>query len=89
MSTVLTELVSQLQDFGTHYPNEARVMVAVPTSPHAMENFEVETVDHEGPSVVLHCRPLPEEEVRPREGENRSREETVRPHLHNDYEDLC
>ena len=65
MSTMLTDLIQQLQDVHTYHPgNDGRLMVAVPTTPHTIEQFEVREVHHDGPSVVLHCQPLQEEEAR-------------------------
>ena len=41
MSTMLTELVQQLQDIHTHHlTGDRRVIVAVATTPHAVEQFE-------------------------------------------------
>ena len=60
---MLTELMQQLQDVYTHHPgDDGRVIVAVPTTPHTVEQFEVGEVHHDGPSVVLCCQPLQEEE---------------------------
>ena len=82
MSTMLTELVQHLQDVHTHHLNDdGRVIVAVPTTPHTIEQFEVREVHHDGPSVVLHCRPLQDEQARPPA-------EKTRTCVHNDYEDL-
>ena len=62
MSTVLMELMHHLQDVHTHHPSDDwRVVVAVPTTPHALEEFEVGEVHHDGPSVVLYCQPLQDE----------------------------
>ena len=68
MSTMLTELVQHLQDVHTHHlSGDRRVIVAVPTSPHTVEQFEVGEVHHDGPSVVLCCQPLQDEQARPQE----------------------
>ena len=59
MSTVLTDLIQHLQNVHTHHPgDDGRFMVAVPTTPHTVEQFEVSEVHHDGPSVVLCCQPL-------------------------------
>jgi len=72
MSTMLTELMQQLQDVYTHHPgDDGRVIVAVPTTPHTVEQFEVGEVHHDGPSVVLCCQPLQEEQPRPSEEQPR------------------
>jgi hypothetical protein len=68
MSTMLMELMHHLQDVHTHHPNDdGRVIVAVPTTPHAVEQFEVGVVHHDGPSVVLYCQPLEDEQARPQD----------------------
>ena len=62
MSTMLTDLIQQLQDVHTYHPgDDGRLMVAVPTTPHTVEQFEVREVHHDGPSVVLCCQPLQDE----------------------------
>ena len=67
MSTMLMELMHHLQDVHTHHPfDDGRVIVAVPTTPHAVEQFEVGEVHHDGPSVVLYCQPLQDEQAKPR-----------------------
>ena len=82
MSTMLTDLIQQLQDVHTYHPgNDGRLMVAVPTTPHTIEQFEVREVHHAGPSLVLHCQPLEDEQLRPPAKKNRT-------HVHNDFEDL-
>ena len=59
MSTMLMELMHHLQDVHTHYPNDdGHVIVAVPTTPHVVERFEVEVVHNDGPSVVLRASPF-------------------------------
>ena len=96
MSPMLTELVQHLQDVHTHHPNDGgRVIVAVPTTPHAVEQFEVGEVHHDGPSVVLYCQPLQDEEARPQDGQDGPQDEQAIPPakktrtcVHNDYEDL-
>ena len=89
MTTMLTDLIQQLQDAHTHHlGDDRRLMVAVPTTPHTIEQFEVREVHHDGPSVVLHCQPLQEEEARHQEEEARHPEEKARTCVHNDFEDL-
>ncbi len=89
MSTMLTDLIQQLQDVHTYHPgDDGRLMVAVLTTPHTMEQFEVREVHHDGPSLVLHCQPLQDEQVRPQAEQARHPAEKARTHVHNDYEDL-
>ena len=96
MSTMLTELVQQLQDVHTHHlGDDGRVIVAVPTTPHTVEQFEVGEVHHDGPSVVLCCQPLQDEQARPQDEQARPQDEQASPPavktrtcVHNDYEDL-
>ena len=96
MSTMLTELVQQLQDVHTyHHIGDGPVIVAVPTTPHTVEQFEVEKVHHDGPSVVLYCQPLQDEQARHQDEEPRHQDEQASPPakkkwvcVHNDYEDL-
>ena len=96
MSTMLMELMHHLQDVHTHYLNDStRVIVAVPTTPHAVEQFEVGEVHHDGPSVVLHCQPLQDEQARSQDEQAGPQDERARPPakktmtcVHNDYEDL-
>ena len=97
MSTMLMELMHHLQDVHTHHPFDGgRVIVAVPTTPHAVEQFEVGEVHHDGPSVVLHCQPLQDEEDdRPQDEQAMPQDEQATPPakktrtcVHNDYEDL-
>jgi hypothetical protein len=89
MSTMLTDLMHHLQEVHAHHPNDpGRVIVAVPTRAHRLEQFEVEEVRHDGSSVVLHCQPLREEPARPQEEPARSPKERTRPPFHNDYDDL-
>jgi hypothetical protein len=93
MSTMLTELMQHLQDAYTRHPSDdMQVIVAVPTTPHTLEQFEVGEVHHDGPSVVLHCQPL---QAMPQDEQTRSQEEPAkspparsRSSVHNDYEDL-
>jgi hypothetical protein len=90
MTTMLTDLMQHLQDVHTHHPgDDGRLMVAVPTTPHTTEQFEVREVRHDGPSVVLHCQSLQEEQARPQEEQARPLAEKNRTCVHNDYEDLC
>ncbi len=103
MSTMLTDLMQQLQDVHTYHLNgDGPVIVAVPTTPHTVEQFEVEKVHHDGPSVVLYCQPLPDEQARHQDEEPRHKDEEPRQQdaqanppakktracVHNDYEDL-
>jgi hypothetical protein len=96
MSPMLTDLMQQLQDVHSYHPgDDGRLMVAVPTTPHTMEQFEVREVHHDGPSVVLCCQPLQDEEDRPQDEEARPQDEQASPPaaktrtcVHNDYEDL-
>src|SRR5271166_2546612 len=89
MSPMLTDLMQQLQDVHTYHPgDDGRVIVAVPTTPHTIEQFEVREVHHDGPSVVLHCRPLQDEQARPQEEQPRPPTRKTRTHVHNDFEDL-
>ena len=89
MSTMLTDLIQQLQDVHTHHPgDDGRVIVAVPTTPHTVEQFEVGEVHHDGPSVVLCCRTLEDEQARPQDEQARPPAEKTRTCVHNDYEDL-
>jgi hypothetical protein len=96
MSTMLTELVQQLQDVHTyHFIGDGPVIVAVPTTPHTVEQFEVEKVHHDGPSVVLYCQPLQDEQATHQDEEPRQQDEQASPPakkeracVHNDYEDL-
>jgi len=96
MSTMLTDLIQQLQDVHTYHPgDDGRVIVAVPTTPHTVEQFEVGEVHHDGPSVVLCCQPLQDEQDRPQDEQDRPQDEQASPPtrktracVHNDYEDL-
>jgi len=82
MSTMLTDLIQQLQDVHTYHPgDDGRLMVAVPTTLHTIEQFEVREVHHDGPSLVLHGQPLEDEQPRPPAKKTRT-------HVHNDFEDL-
>ncbi len=96
MSTMLMEIMYHLQDVHTHYPNDGtRVIVAVPTTPHAVEEFEVGEVHQDGPSVILHCQPLQNEQAIPQDEQAIPQDEQACPPakktrncVHNDYEDL-
>ena len=89
MSTMLTNLIQHLQNSHTYDPsNDGRLMVAVPTTPHTMEQLEVREVRHDGPSVVLHCQPLQDEQTRAQEEQPSPPTRKTRTHVHNDYEDL-
>ena len=91
---MLTELMHHLQDVHTHHPfDDGRVIVAVPTTSHAVEQFEVGEVHHDGPSVVLHCQPLQDEESQDEQATPQDEQATppakkTRTCVHNDYEDL-
>jgi hypothetical protein len=89
MSTMLTDLIQHLQNAHTYHPgDDGRLMVAVPTTPHTIEQFEVREVHHDGPSVVLRCHPFQDEQARPHAVEARPHAVKTRNCLHNDYEDL-
>ena len=89
MSPMLTDLMLQLQDVHTYHPgDDGRLMVAVPTTPHTIEQFEVREVHHDGPSVVLHCRSLQDELPRPQDEQARPPTGKARTCVHNDYDDL-
>ena len=97
MSTMLTDLIQHLQDVHTHHPgDDSPVIVAVPTTPHTLEQFEVGEVHHDGPSVVLYCQPLQDEQAKDEQDEqDRQQDEQASPPavktrtcVHNDYEDL-
>ena len=82
MSTMLTQLMQHLQDVHTHHLHlngDGRVIVAVPTTPHTVEQFEVGEVHHDGPSVVLYCQPLQDEQARPQDEQARPQDEQARP----------
>ena len=79
MSTMLTELMQQLQDVHTHHLGDGRVIVAVPTTPHTVEQFEVGEVHHDGPSVVLYCQPLQDEQARHQDEQARPQDEQASP----------
>ena len=96
MSTMLTDLMQHLQDVYTHHPgDDGRVIVAVPATPHTLEQFEVGEVHHDGPSVILYCQPLQDEQARSQDERARHQDEQASPPavknricVHNDYEDL-
>ena len=89
MSPMLTDLMQQLQDVHTyHHGDDGRLMVAVPTTPHTIEQFEVREVHHDGPSVVLHCRSLQDEQPRPQDERAMPPTGKTRTCVHNDYDDL-
>jgi hypothetical protein len=90
MSTRLTDLIHQLQDFRTqHLGGEARVRVAVTNPAHGSEQFEIGAVHQDGPVLVLSCQPLEEEESQPQDETPQHRAEPIRACLYNDYDDLC
>ena len=89
MPTMLTELVQHLQDVHTHHLNgDGRVIVAVPTTRHTVEQFDVEEVRPDGPSVVLTAKPLQDEQARPQDEQASPPAKKTRTCVHNDYEDL-
>ncbi len=89
MSTMLTDLIQQLQyAHARHNGDYKRLMVAVPTTPHTIARFEVREIHHDGPSVVLHCQPLQDEQARHRAEQARPSAKKSRACVHNDYEDL-
>ncbi len=89
MSPMLTDLMHQLQDVHTYHPgDDRRLMVSLPTMPHTIGQFEVREVRNDGPSVILHCQPLQEEETRPQEEEAGPKAVRTRTCVYNDYEDL-
>ena len=92
---MLTDLMQQLQDVYIHHLGDGRVIVAVPTTPHTVEQFEVGEVHHDGPSVVLCCQPRQDEQAWQQDEQNRPQDEQASPPtrktrvcVHNDYEDL-
>jgi len=89
MSPMFTDLMQHLQDVHAyHLGDEGRLMVAVPTTPHTIEQFEVREVHHDGPSVVLHCQPLQDEQAKPQDEQDSPHAVRTRSCVHNDYEDL-
>ncbi len=89
MSTMLTDLIQHLQNAHAYHPgDDGRLMVAVPTTPHTMEQFEVREVHHDGPSVVLHCQSLQDEQAGHQHEQASPPAEKTRTCVHNDYEDL-
>lgn len=97
MSTMFTDLIHHLQQVHTHHPgDDGRLMVVVPTTHHTIEQFEVREVQQDGPSVVLHCQPLQDEQAKDEQDEqDRQQDEQAGPPavktrtcVHNDYEDL-
>jgi len=96
MPTVLMELMHHLQNVHIHHPyDDGRIIVAVPTTPHAVEQFEVGEVHQDGPRLVLYCQPLQDEEDRPQDEQATPQDEQATPPakktrtcVHNDYEDL-
>jgi hypothetical protein len=96
MSSMLMELMHHLQDVHIHYPcDDGRIIVAVPTTPQAVEQFEVGEVHQDGPRLVLYCQPLQDEEDRPQDEQATPQDEQATPPakktrtcVHNDYEDL-
>ena len=69
----------QLQASHTHHLGDGRVIVAVPTTPHTVEQFEVGEVHHDGPSVVLCCQPRQDEQAWPQDEQDRPQEDRPRP----------
>ena len=77
MSTMLTDLIQHLQNAHTYHPgDDGRLMVVVPTTPHTIEQFEVREVHHDGPSVVLRCHPLQDEQARQHDRHARMKSQT-------------
>jgi hypothetical protein len=48
----------------------------------------VREVHHDGPSVVLHCRSLQDEQPGPQDEQARPPTGKTRTYVHNDYDDL-
>jgi hypothetical protein len=90
MSTCLIDLIHQLQDIHAHHScPEGPVMVEVPSTPYTRGQFEVEGIREDGRSVVLSCRPRPEDPAQPRtEQPARPRTEQRPSCCYNDYDDL-
>jgi hypothetical protein len=89
MTDLLTDLMQHLQNVHTnHAGDDGRLMVAVPTTPYTMEQFEVRGVHHDGPSVVLYCQ-SPVEQASPEHERAALEPKQRRACVHNDYEDLC
>jgi len=91
MTNLMTDLMQHLQNLHADQPGgDGRLMVAVPTTPHTIEQFEVSAVHHEGPSVLLYCEaPEVEHAVPQAEQPQPLEEKSSRTCVHNDYEDLC
>ncbi len=90
MTEMLTDLMQHLQDVYTSHPgDDGRLMVAVPTTPDTIEQFEVKEVHHDGPSVVLFCQSLQDEQASRQHEEAKPEAKRKRACVHNDYEDLC
>ncbi len=89
MSTMLTDLIQQLQGVHTYHPgDDGRLMVSLPTTPHSIQQFEVREVHQDGPSVVLHCQPIQAEQARHQAEQDSLPTRKARTCVHNDYEDL-
>ncbi|MGO9915159.1 MAG: hypothetical protein ACLQIB_10665 [Isosphaeraceae bacterium] len=90
MTEMLTDLMQHLQDvYTSHSGDDGRLMVAVPTTPDTIEQFEVKEVHHDGPSVVLYCQSLQVEPASPPHEPAKPEAKPRRTCVHNDYEDLC
>ena len=89
MSTMLADLIQHLQDVQTLHPgHHSPVVVAVPTTHHTLEQFEVGEIHQDGPSVVLYCHPVQQEPEEPQDEPDSPRAEKTETCVHNDYEDL-
>jgi hypothetical protein len=90
MSNLMTDLMQHLQSVHTHHPeDDGRLIVAVPSTAHSMEQFEVREVHRRGPSVVLYCQTPQAEQSPPPEEPAKPQARRTRACAHNDYEDLC
>lgn len=92
MTTLLTDLMQHLQTLHSDHPgDDGRLMVAVPTTPHTMEHFEVSEFHHEGSAVVLYCQSAEAEAEQPMPAVESPEPEANRNRscVHNDYNDLC
>ncbi len=90
MTEMLTDLMQHLQDVYTSHPgDDGRLMVAVPTTPDNIEQFEVKEVHHDGPSVVLFCQSVQVEQASDEQERAKPQSKRRRACVHNDYEDLC
>jgi hypothetical protein len=89
MTTLMADLMHHLQTVHTDHPgDDGRLMVAVPTAPYTMEQFEVRAVHQEGPSVILYCQSRAVERPSPQNESALPEAKPSRTCTHNDYEDL-